>query len=37
VVDIDAPAANERHWGDPAAFLNEIAAVGGTSEFLLTG
>jgi glutaminyl-peptide cyclotransferase len=38
VVDIvDARAANERHWGDPETFLNGIAAVGGASEFLLTG
>lgn len=38
VVDIvDARPASERHRGDPDAFLNGIAAVGGPSEFLLTG
>jgi glutaminyl-peptide cyclotransferase len=38
VVDIvDARAASERHWGDPEAFLNGIAALPGTGEFLLTG
>jgi glutaminyl-peptide cyclotransferase len=38
VVDIvDARAATERHWGDPEAFLNGIAALPWPAEFLLTG
>jgi len=38
VVDIvDARAAAERHWGDPQAMLNGIAALPAAGEFLLTG
>jgi glutaminyl-peptide cyclotransferase len=38
VVDVvDARPASERHWGDPEAFLNGVAALPGTAEFLLTG
>jgi glutaminyl-peptide cyclotransferase len=38
VVDIvDARPATERHWGDPEAFLNGIAALPWPAEFLLTG
>ena len=38
VVDIvDARAATERHWGDPQAILNGIAALPGAGEFLITG
>jgi len=38
VVDIvDARAAAERHWGDPEAILNGIAALPGAGEFLITG
>jgi glutaminyl-peptide cyclotransferase len=34
---VDAHAAGERHWHDPQAIMNGIAAVGGPGEFLLTG
>jgi glutamine cyclotransferase len=27
----------ERHWGDPEAVLNGVAALPGPGEFLLTG
>jgi glutamine cyclotransferase len=38
VVDIvDARPAAERHWGDPEAILNGIAALPGAGEFLITG
>jgi glutamine cyclotransferase len=38
VVDIvDARPAAERHWDDPEAIMNGIAALPGTGEFLLTG
>jgi len=38
VVDIvDAHLGGERHWGDPQAVLNGIAALAGAGEFLLTG
>jgi glutaminyl-peptide cyclotransferase len=38
VVDVvDARPASERHWGDPDAFLNGVAALPATAEFLLTG
>jgi glutaminyl-peptide cyclotransferase len=38
VVDIvDARAAREHHRGDREAFLNGVAALPGTGEFLLTG
>jgi len=33
----DARKADERHWGDPQAVMNGIAAMPGTREFLLTG
>lgn len=34
---VDARAARERHWGDPEAVMNGIAALPGAGEFLLTG
>jgi glutaminyl-peptide cyclotransferase len=34
---VDARAASERHWADPQAIMNGIAAFGATGEFLLTG
>ena len=34
---VDAGAAAERHWRDPQAFMNGIAALGRPGEFLLTG
>ncbi len=34
---VDARAARERHWGDPEAVMNGIAALPGDGEFLLTG
>jgi glutaminyl-peptide cyclotransferase len=34
---VDAHLGGERHWGDPQAVLNGIAATGRTGEFLLTG
>jgi len=34
---VDAKAVMERHWGDPEAVLNGVAALPGTGEFLLTG
>jgi glutaminyl-peptide cyclotransferase len=34
---VDARAAAERHWGDPQAIMNGIAAVATPGEFLLTG
>jgi glutaminyl-peptide cyclotransferase len=38
VVDIvDARAAGKRHWGDPQAILNGIAALPAAGEFLITG
>jgi glutamine cyclotransferase len=38
VVDIvDARAAMERHWRDPQAILNGVAALSRPGEFLLTG
>jgi glutamine cyclotransferase len=38
VIDIvDARAARERHWGDPQAVMNGIAALAAEGEFLLTG
>ena len=33
----DARKADERHWGDPQAVMNGIAAMPGAGEFLLTG
>jgi glutaminyl-peptide cyclotransferase len=33
----DARKADERHWGDPQAVMNGIAAMPGPGEFLLTG
>ena len=33
----DARRAAERHWGDPQAIMNGIAALPGDGEFLLTG
>jgi glutamine cyclotransferase len=33
----DARRADERHWGDPQAVMNGIAALPGAGEFLLTG
>jgi glutaminyl-peptide cyclotransferase len=33
----DARKAEERHWADPQAVMNGIAAMPGTGEFLLTG
>jgi glutaminyl-peptide cyclotransferase len=34
---VDAKAVMERHWGDPDAVLNGVAALPGPEEFLLTG
>ncbi len=34
---VDASSAAERHWRDPQAIMNGIAAVGAPGEFLLTG
>lgn len=34
---VDARAARERHWGDPEAIMNGIAALPAAGEFLLTG
>ena len=34
---VDAKAVIERHWGDPEAVLNGVAALPGAGEFLLTG
>jgi glutaminyl-peptide cyclotransferase len=34
---VDAKAVMERHWGDPEAVLNGVAALPGDGEFLLTG
>jgi glutaminyl-peptide cyclotransferase len=34
---VDARQARERHWGDPQAVMNGIAALPGAGEFLLTG
>jgi len=34
---LDAKAVMERHWGDPEAVLNGVAALPGDGEFLLTG
>ena len=34
---VDARAARERHWGDPQAVMNGIAALPAAGEFLLTG
>ncbi len=34
---VDAGAAAERHWGDPQAIMNGIAATTAPGEFLLTG
>jgi glutamine cyclotransferase len=34
---VDARAAAERHWGDPQAIMNGIAALAAPGEFLLTG
>jgi glutamine cyclotransferase len=34
---VDARAAAERHWRDPQAIMNGIAATGTPGEFLLTG
>jgi glutaminyl-peptide cyclotransferase len=34
---VDARAAAERHWGDPNAIMNGIAALATPGEFLLTG
>jgi glutaminyl-peptide cyclotransferase len=34
---VDAKAVMERHWGDPEAVLNGVAALPGPEEFLLTG
>ena len=34
---VDARAARERHWGDPQAVMNGIAALPADGEFLLTG
>jgi glutaminyl-peptide cyclotransferase len=34
---VDARAAAERHWGDPQAIMNGIAATDTPGEFLLTG
>jgi len=34
---VDAKAVMERHWGDPEAVLNGVAALPGPGEFLLTG
>ena len=38
VVDVvDARPAGERHWGDPQAIMNGIAALPAAGEFLMTG
>jgi glutaminyl-peptide cyclotransferase len=34
---VDAHAAGERHWHDPQAIMNGVAALTGPGEFLLTG
>jgi glutaminyl-peptide cyclotransferase len=34
---VDARSAAERHWGDPQAVMNGIAALPRAGEFLLTG
>lgn len=34
---VDAGAAAERHWRDPQAIMNGIAAMASSGEFLLTG
>ena len=34
---VDARAAAERHWGDPQAIMNGIAALAAPGEFSLTG
>ncbi|HEY6274810.1 MAG TPA: glutaminyl-peptide cyclotransferase [Streptosporangiaceae bacterium] len=34
---VDARSLRERHWGDPQAVLNGIAALPGDGEFMLTG
>ena len=34
---VDARAAAERHWRDPQAIMNGIAAMASSGEFLLTG
>jgi glutamine cyclotransferase len=34
---VDASAAAERHWRDPQAIMNGVAAVAAPGEFLLTG
>jgi glutamine cyclotransferase len=34
---VDARAAAERHWGNPQAIMNGIAALAAPGEFLLTG
>jgi glutaminyl-peptide cyclotransferase len=34
---VDAGRASERHWGDPQALMNGIAALPRDGEFLLTG
>jgi glutamine cyclotransferase len=34
---VDAAAAAERHWRDPQAIMNGVAAVAAPGEFLLTG
>jgi glutaminyl-peptide cyclotransferase len=34
---VDAKTVMERHWGDPEAVLNGVAALPGAGEFLLTG
>ncbi len=34
---VDAGAAAERHWGNPQAIMNGIAALATPGEFLLTG
>jgi glutaminyl-peptide cyclotransferase len=37
VAVVDAKAVAERHWGDPQAVMNGVAALPGPGEFLLTG
>ena len=34
---VDARGATERHWRDPQAIMNGIAALAQPGEFLLTG
>ena len=34
---VDARSAAERHWGDPQAIMNGLAALAAPGEFLLTG